>query len=166
MSALKTNMLMQISRFRCITNGSQVPTVVPQRDAISCKSPVSRLQVLPQILPCNPSSFWSVATNFHPEFFDRTGTVKWQWDAEPELSAREIQCNGQKFTCTTRLTCGGMLHGVIVRRLAVIFKDLVFVDAVRKRNIRTSTCIRTEAVQLAVMSVFLLRHVPLIPMVF
>jgi hypothetical protein len=76
-------------------------TVVPQRDAISRKSPVSRLQVLPQILHCSPSSFWSVATNFHPEFFGRTGTVKRQWDTELELSAGEIQCNPQKLTCTT-----------------------------------------------------------------
>jgi len=58
------------------------------------------------------------------------------------------------------------MRGVIVRRLAVIFRGLACVDAVRKRNIRTSACIGTEAVQLVFMFVFLLRHVSLIPMVF
>ena len=58
------------------------------------------------------------------------------------------------------------MHGVIVRRLAVISRGLTFVDAVRKRNIRTYTCVRSEAVQLMFMFVFLLRHVSLISMVF
>ena len=49
------NELMQNSRFRYMTNGSRVSTVVPQRDAISCKSPVSTLQVVTQILSRNPS---------------------------------------------------------------------------------------------------------------
>ena len=82
MSTLKTNMfenaLMQNSRFRCMTNGSQGDrSVVPQREAISYKSPVSGLQVVSQILSCNPSSVCSAATYSHPEFFGRVDTVKW-----------------------------------------------------------------------------------------
>lgn len=94
-----------------------------------------------------------------------TGTVKWQCDTESELSAGEIQCNAQTLIAPLGLTCGEMIHGVIVIRLAVIFRTLVVVDAVRKINIRTSTYIRTEAVQLVLMFVFLPLHI-LIPIMF
>lgn len=71
------NVLMQNSRFRYIIHGLQRDrTVVPQRDAIEYKSPVSVLKVVSHSFTQPFVTVWSAATNSHPEFFGRAGTAE------------------------------------------------------------------------------------------